>query len=68
MVLDGTPETDRRLRSMLFWDVNNGIARRSWARNRGAVAAITREMERTPGLVVTMPVDVDDRLIEETII
>jgi urocanate hydratase len=68
MVLDGTPETDRRLRSMLFWDVNNGIARRSWARNRGAVAAITREMERTPGLVVTMPVDVDDRLFEETII
>lgn len=68
MVLDGTPETDRRLRSMLFWDVNNGIARRSWARNNGAVATITREMECTPGLVVTLPVEADDRLIDETII
>ena len=67
MVLDGSAEADRRLRSMLLWDVNNGIARRSWARNRGAVAAITREMERTPGLVVTMPEEADDRLIEEAI-
>ncbi len=67
MVLDGTPEADRRLRSMLLWDVNNGIARRSWARNSGAVAAITREMERTPGLVVTMPEEADDGLIEEAL-
>lgn len=67
MVLDGTPEASRRLRSMLFWDVNNGIARRSWARNSGAVSAITREMERTPGLVVTMPNEADDRLVEEAI-
>ena len=67
MVLDGSAEADRRLRSMLLWDVNNGIARRSWARNSGAVAAITREMERTPGLVVTMPVEADDMLVEEAI-
>ena len=67
MVLDGSAEADRRLRSMLLWDVNNGIARRSWARNTGAVAAITREMERTPGLVVTMPVEADDMLVEEAI-
>lgn len=65
MVLDGSAEADRRLRSMLLWDVNNGIARRSWARNSGAVAAITREMERTPGLVVTMPVEADDRIVDE---
>ncbi|MFZ2351840.1 MAG: urocanate hydratase [Bacteroidales bacterium] len=65
MLLDGTPETSRRIRSMLFWDVNNGIARRSWARNSGAVAAITREMERTPGLVVTMPQEADENLIDE---
>ncbi len=67
MVLDGTPEATRRLRSMLLWDVNNGIARRSWARNEGAVSAITREMERTPGLVVTMPSRADDGLIDEAI-
>ncbi|MHC1731923.1 MAG: urocanate hydratase [Bacteroidales bacterium] len=65
MVLDGSDEADRRLRSMLLWDVNNGIARRSWARNSGAMAAITREMERTPGLVVTMPVEADENLIDE---
>lgn len=64
MVLDGTPEAARRLRSMLLWDVNNGIARRSWARNDGAISAITREMERTPGLVVTMPFLADDGLVD----
>lgn len=64
MVLDGTPEASQRLRSMLFWDVNNGIARRSWARNSGALSAITREMERTPGLVVTLPSQADDSLID----
>jgi len=52
---------------MLFWDVNNGIARRSWARNSGAVSAIQREMDRTPGLVVTMPSLADDSLIDEAI-
>ena len=67
MVLDGSPEVTRRIRSMLLWDVNNGISRRSWARNSGAVAAITREMERTPGLVVTMPEQADDSVIEEAI-
>ncbi len=66
MVLDGTPDASRRLQSMLMWDVTNGLARRSWARNSGAVAAITREMERTPGLVVTMPSVADDELIEKT--
>lgn len=66
MVLDGSREADRRLRSMLLWDVNNGIARRSWARNDEAVFAIKREMERTPGLVVTLPNFADDGLIDET--
>lgn len=64
MVLDGTADADRRLKSMLFWDVNNGIARRSWARNREAMFAAEREMKRTPELKVTMPNIVDDRLLE----
>ena len=67
MVLDGTPAAGRRIKSMLFWDVNNGIARRSWARNKGAISSITREMERTPGLVVTMPSPADDSLIDSVI-
>jgi urocanate hydratase len=67
MVLDGTPAAARRIKTMLFWDVNNGIARRSWARNTGAVSSITREMERTPGLVVTMPSMADDTLIDSVI-
>lgn len=67
MLLDGTPEAHRRLQSMLLWDVNNGIARRSWARNKEAIFAIKREMERTPGLVVTLPETADDNLIEKTI-
>ena len=67
MVLDGTPAAGRRIKSMLFWDVNNGIARRSWARNKGAVSSIIREMERTPGLVVTMPSLADDSLIDSVI-
>jgi urocanate hydratase len=50
---------------MLFWDVNNGIARRSWARNSGSMDAIRREMERTPELTVTMPNLVDDQLLAE---
>lgn len=64
MVLDGTDDSDRRLKSMLFWDVNNGIARRGWARNEEALFAIKREMQRTPELKVTLPNMVDDDLIE----
>ena len=63
MVLEGTAESERRLRSMLFWDVNNGIARRSWARNNEAMFAIKREMARTPNLKVTLPNLVDDNLL-----
>ncbi len=63
MVIDGSEACDRRIRQMLLWDVNNGIARRSWARNKGAMDAISREMERTPGLTVTMPHLVDDSLL-----
>ncbi|MFN3940744.1 MAG: urocanate hydratase, partial [Chitinophagales bacterium] len=55
MVLDGSEDAENNLQQMLFWDVNNGIARRSWARNAEAMFAIQREMERTPGLKVTMP-------------
>ncbi len=64
MVIDGSDDSDRRLKSMLLWDVNNGIARRSWARNRGAMFAIEREMNRTPNLEVTMPNIVDDNIID----
>jgi urocanate hydratase len=67
MVLDGSPETDTHLRMMINWDVNNGISRRSWARNKGAMFAINREMERTPGLVVTIPNIADDKLIEDVV-
>jgi urocanate hydratase len=65
MVLDGTEGTGRKLKMMLQWDVSNGIARRSWARNDGAVFTIKREMKRTPGLQVTIPYIADDELIEE---
>ena len=64
MVIDGSEACDRRIRQMLFWDVNNGIARRSWARNSGSMDAIRREMERTPELRVTMPNLVDDAIID----
>lgn len=64
MVLDGSKEADRRLKNMLFWDVNNGIARRSWARNEGAVFAIKRAMQKNPTLQVTLPYLTDDQLIE----
>jgi urocanate hydratase len=63
LVLDGSADADRRLKSMLFWDVNNGIARRSWARNKEANFAIKREMERTPNLKVTMPNLVDQSIL-----
>ena len=64
MVLDGTIEAEKRLKSMLFWDVNNGISRRSWARNEGAVFAIKRAMEQEPNLKVTIPNFVDGKLLE----
>ena len=67
MVVDGTPDAERHIREMLFWDVNNGIARRSWARNEGARHAIEREMRRTPGLRVTLPNIADDSLIMEAL-
>ncbi|SMD43992.1 urocanate hydratase [Aquiflexum balticum DSM 16537] len=63
MLLDGTAEANRRLQSMLFYDVNNGIARRAWARNGEAVFAIKREMERTPGLKVRLPEMVDEEVL-----
>ena len=63
MVIDGTDESDKKIREMLFWDVNNGIARRSWARNTGSMDAIRREMKRTPELRVTMPNLVDDSIL-----
>lgn len=63
MVLDGTEEAGTKMRSMLHWDVNNGIARRSWARNEGAIFALEREMQRTPGLKVTIPYIADDEII-----
>lgn len=65
MVLDGSIEADKRLKQMLFWDVNNGISRRSWARNDGAIFAIKRAMENEPNLIVTLPNKVDDRLLNE---
>ena len=64
LVLDGSADADRRLQQMLFWDVNNGIARRSWARNKEAKFAIKREMERTPGLKVTWANEVDESIIQ----
>ncbi len=67
MTLDGSEDADRRLRSMLLWDVNNGIARRSWARNEEAIFAIKREMERTPSLKVTIPNIASDELIDKFI-
>ena len=63
MVIDGSEDSARHIREMLFWDVNNGIARRSWARNDGARAAIERQMARTPQLRVTLPNIADDSLI-----
>ncbi len=64
MVIDGSADSARNIDEMLLWDVNNGIARRSWARNPGAMSAIRREMKRTPGLCVTMPSLADDSLID----
>lgn len=65
MLLDGSDASDSRLEKMLFFDVNNGIARRSWARNEGALFAIKREMERSPDLRVTLPALADEQLIKD---
>ena len=67
MVINGDADSDRHIREMLLWDVNNGIARRSWARNKGSMTSIEREMLRTPGLQVTMPNIVDDKLVNDLI-
>ena len=67
MLLDGSEATDRRIKNMLFYDVNNGIARRSWARNKEAIFAIEREMKRTPELKVTLPNLVDEKKIEKVL-
>ena len=67
MVIDGSEDSARHIREMLFWDVNNGIARRSWARNDGARFAIEREMARTPGLKVTLPNLADDSLVRKAL-
>ena len=65
MVVDGSDDSARRIQQMLLWDVDNGIARRSWARNKGSIDAIKREMERTPNLTVTLPNIVDDGIIDK---
>ncbi len=67
MVLDGTEETTEKLKMMLHWDVNNGIARRSWARSKGALSTLEREMSKTPGLKVTVPYIADDDLMDEVL-
>ncbi|MDR0368317.1 MAG: urocanate hydratase [Bacteroidales bacterium] len=67
MLLDGSEEADKRLQMMLYWDVNNGISRRSWARNEGAVFAIKRAMQENPNLKVTLPNRVDDNILEDLI-
>ena len=64
MLLDGTSDADRRLKMMLYWDVNNGISRRNWSRNRGAMTAIQRAMDMNPNLKVTLPNLVDDEIID----
>ena len=67
MVIDGSADSDRHITRMLFWDVNNGIARRSWARNEGAEHAIIREMERTPELTVTVANHTDENIVRKAI-
>ena len=67
MMIDGGEDSARHIREMLFWDVNNGIARRSWARNEGSIHSIEREMERTQNLKVTMPNFVDDEIIDNAV-
>ena len=64
MLLDGSPDADRRLRAMLDWDVSNGLARRAWARNEGALYAVRRAMDQQPAMRVTLPTIADDSVIE----
>ena len=63
LVLDGSQDAERRLKSMLFWDVNNGLARRSWARNEEAIFAIKRAMQAEPQLLVTLPYFVEQSML-----
>lgn len=67
MLIDGSPDSERRLKSMLYWDVNNGIARRSWARNEEAIFAIKRAMDQNPNLKVTIPNLTDQDLLDRTV-
>ena len=67
MLLDGSEEAERKLKSMLFYDVNNGIARRAWARNTGSLEAIQREMNRRPDLKITLPTLVNDEILDQLI-
>ncbi|HON54107.1 MAG TPA: urocanate hydratase [Bacteroidales bacterium] len=66
LVIDGSDEAEKKIKEMILWDVNNGITRRAWARNSGAIFAIKREMDKTPLLQVTLPNMADDDLISET--
>ena len=67
MLLDGTQDAERRLKQMLYWDVNNGISRRNWARNKESIFAIKRAMKENPMLKVTIPNFADDDLINSII-
>jgi len=64
MLLDGSKDAHSKLKNMLFWDVNNGISRRSWARNDGAIFSAKRAMETNPKLKITIPNIVEDNIIE----
>ena len=65
MLLDGSKEAEKKLKNMLFYDVNNGIARRSWARNSEAIYTAKREMLRTPKLAITLPNLVDENILKD---
>jgi urocanate hydratase len=65
MLIDGSEESENKLKMMLHWDVNNGVARRSWARNEEAIFAIKKEMEKTPELLVTLPNLVENKILED---
>ena len=67
MLIDGSSDSERRLSSMLHWDVNNGIARRSWARNEEAIFAIKRAMDQNPNLKVTIPNLTDENLLDKVV-